>query len=654
MNRRMLSIPLLIALTLIVGAAQATPKVNLTAMWLQGEDLQMPVEGATSDEALEVPERDLRIHVWHGREDDDPYNKSELLEMWFRTNEDSYVVVYRIDAEGFVEVLWPSTRFDDGFVYGGHSYSLNSPETGRRLRTSQVKGVEYVQAIASRYPFDLRELGIDFMYDNARGETFDYQVAGDPFLAVNDINYAITGLDQDVDYVVTDWTHLYVEEKVEYARYACTQCHVDESDYYHPYVDTCTQVTVRYDYGWYDNWYISFGWYPIYYDPLYTYWDYRWYRPYYYWYYPVCYTWPSYYWGGYSYYRPYRVYAWHDNDYYRGDYRTRHRQGAVAPRPLYPTVRGDGSSRVRDAVARRDLRSGSGTTATRGRDGDIPRSRGTQVASARSGRAAELTPTRARGEIGRGVSRTIRTERATSNSSGRRVVSQTPVGREPGSVTRSTASNRTQRRWTRPVVRNVDGTERSTTSSRDTPTTSTRRNWDRGSRDTQRDDKPDVRDRSSGDRSRSDDRSKPNVRDRKQNAPKDKSGNQRVLRSRSVSRSSSPTARRDATVTRSPRTSTRSGAVQPRSSNSRSRSSSSSSRPTVRSRSSSSSKPAPSRSSVRSRSSSSSGSKASSSRGSSVRSRGSSSGKSSSSATRGSSRSSGSRGSSKRGGRGRG
>ena len=49
-----------------------------------------------------------------------------------------------------------------------------------------------------------------------------------------------------------------------------------------PYVDTCSQVQVRVDWGWYNSWYVSFGWYPLYYEPPFYYWDYYWSRPYWY------------------------------------------------------------------------------------------------------------------------------------------------------------------------------------------------------------------------------------------------------------------------------------------------------------------------------------------------------------------------------------
>jgi hypothetical protein len=331
----MVLVSILATLSVAPGSASAGARFDLATLWLQGDSDAIGVQ-AYGDDGGEAAERALRVSVWHGREEDEHYQRGDELDVFFRTNQDVYAVVYRIDADGAVEVLWPTSRYDDGFAYGGHSYRL--PPDGSRvpLRVANQKGVEYLQAIASEYPFDLRDLAIDFAFDPDQSERYDYEVAGDPFLAVNEINYAITGLDEDSEFVVTDWSHFYVEGKVDYARYSCRQCHTNDDDY-HPYVDTCSQITIRHDFGWNNSWYDRYGYYPIYYDPLYTYWDLVSYRPYYNWYYPVCYTWPSYY--SRPYYRPYRVYYWQDSNYFAGNYRTRYRRGGVGSRPLYDVTR---------------------------------------------------------------------------------------------------------------------------------------------------------------------------------------------------------------------------------------------------------------------------------------------------------------------------
>lgn len=269
----------------------------------------------------------LRVNVWHDREDGETYGKGESVRLHFETNHDAYAVVYRIDAEGEVDVLWPRSRLDDGFVFAHHTYNLPAPGS-RRIRTSGEEGIEYVQVIVSAYPFDLRGLDIDFHHE-VEDEPRNYYVAGDPFLAMNDVNFEVTGLEDPEDFVVTNYTSWYVGRPVDHPRYLCSQCHDDDMDW-HPYDDSCT-ITIRHDYGWGNEWYPTYGYYPAYHYPVYYYvdpWSYRpwinyWYRPWY--------TWPRYTfawsWG-------WDPYCWSYSPYWSGDVWVRYKSGSRRHRPL--------------------------------------------------------------------------------------------------------------------------------------------------------------------------------------------------------------------------------------------------------------------------------------------------------------------------------
>ena len=276
--------------------------------------------------AVQGLQQPLRVNVWQDKEDGDIYRLGEELRVYFETNRDAYAVVYRIDAEGDVTVLWPRSRFDDGFVFGQHRYTLPN-SASRPLRVSNKEGVEYVEAVVSLYPFDLRALEVDFFNeDNDVG--YQYRVAGDPFLAMNEINYAMTGLEDPADYVVTNYTSYYVHQAVDHPRYLCGQCHDDDRDY-DPYHDTCV-INIHYDYGWYNRWWLSYGYYPIYYYPAYYYvdpwtwspWINYWYTPWYGWPVGVVYTWP------------YRYHIWCDSPYWYGDVWSRWKGGHRRYAPL--------------------------------------------------------------------------------------------------------------------------------------------------------------------------------------------------------------------------------------------------------------------------------------------------------------------------------
>ncbi len=265
----------------------------------------------------------LRVNVWHDQDDDEIYSKGESVRIHFEANLDAYAVVYRIDADGEVSILWPRSRFDDGFVFGNHTYHLPVPGAPR-VRAASSNGVEYVQALISAYPFDLRNLDIDFHHereDDARA----FYVAGDPFLAMNDINFEVTQLEDPEDFVVSNYTSWYVGRQVDHPRYLCSQCHDSDP---HPYRESCT-VEIHHDYGWSNDWYVNYGYYPAYHYPVYYYvdpwtmrpWVNYWYRPWY--------AWPSH-----SYTWGYNAYAWNYSPYWTGDVWSRYKSGSRHYRPL--------------------------------------------------------------------------------------------------------------------------------------------------------------------------------------------------------------------------------------------------------------------------------------------------------------------------------
>lgn len=283
---------------------------------------------AASEDGYDYAAQTLRVSVWLDRDEDEIYNRGDEQRVTFQTNEDAYAVVYRIDTDGLVTVLWPRDRLDDGFVFGGHEYRLPGREAPA-LRIRESEGEGYVQAVVSRYPFDLRALELDFLGENGR-EEYGFRVAGDPFLAMNEVNHAITGLEDSRDHVITNHARYYVHRVVDHPRYLCSQCHTDDVVRYDPYDAHCT-LEIEYDYGWSNRWYTTYGYYPVYWNPVYVYvdpWTWRpwinfWYDPWY-----VCAPWQG--------WRPYYwdCYIWYDSPYYRGNSWTRWDGGDRRFRPL--------------------------------------------------------------------------------------------------------------------------------------------------------------------------------------------------------------------------------------------------------------------------------------------------------------------------------
>jgi len=316
-----------------VGASVLT--ALLTVVWLvtlgwlpaQGKDISPELKeiGTANGKvaAFDYGSNALRVDVWVDRDEGEVYGKGEDLGVGFQTNQDAYAVVYRIGTEGLVTVLWPRSRFDDGFVFGVHEYDL-PVASSRKLRVSTKEGQGVVEAIVSSYPFDLRSLEVDFHHEHT-ADRYEFYVAGDPFLAINEVNYAITGLEDAAEYVVTGYVDYYVHQTVDHPRYLCKQCHLNDDSSHRPYRDECV-LDIQSDYSWYNGWYDRYGYYPVYGNPVYAYIDPWTYNPWVnYWYEPAYYSAPWFDWGwgwGVSYNWGYSPYYWGDSvTAYAGGYR---------------------------------------------------------------------------------------------------------------------------------------------------------------------------------------------------------------------------------------------------------------------------------------------------------------------------------------------
>lgn len=274
---------------------------------------------APAVEAGNWADQTLRVSLWLNKNADEVYRRGEPLNVTFQTNDDAYAVVYHIDVEGRVSVLWPTSRFNDGFVFGGHQYRLPA-RGGERMRAGDREGQGFFHTVVSQYPFDLRDLELDFHHEE-EAVAHDFYVAGDPYLAMNEVNFAVTGLEDPSEYAISNFVDYYVHRVVDHPRYMCFQCH-DGSEGYEPYRDHCP-ITIEADYTWVDQWWDEWGYFPPYVMPVYVYvdpwthdyWVNYWYRPWY--------RWPH--WGHHHWH--YTCWDWHHSPYWRHDVYVIHQTG---------------------------------------------------------------------------------------------------------------------------------------------------------------------------------------------------------------------------------------------------------------------------------------------------------------------------------------
>jgi len=249
------------ALVLVLAAAAP----GATARAASGAGVSLGIScgagPAAADELARTPARGepVRIEIWVDRGEGATYREGNRVGVRFRTNRDCFVVIYDIDTEGFLTLLYPDDPYDDGFVRGGRVYRLPGSRAGYDLVAEGPPGVEYVAAVAALAP-----LGGRLPWYLAEGyETYGYRgyedleasvdevgaVRGDPFVAMSDIAYDILPaglLQRQYD---TDYTYFHVGRRYAHPRYVCYDCH-GRVCWMDPYRDACSVFEVRVSLDW--------------------------------------------------------------------------------------------------------------------------------------------------------------------------------------------------------------------------------------------------------------------------------------------------------------------------------------------------------------------------------------------------------------------
>lgn len=209
--------------------------------------------------------RPLSVEVWTDRGDDAVYSPGEVMQVKARTNDDAFLLVYEIDSEGRITVLFPFRR-GAGMIEGRSTLRLPPEDSRYELTVEQATGQGYLVAIASREPF--RELpwylrpfdpqgesiGYEGRHDEIEGFDEDGRVLGDPTVAIERVRRAVLGPDAELDDFATSYATYYVGHQVRYPRYLCYDCHRPNRwawwDGFDPYWTTCSVIDFRVNWNW--------------------------------------------------------------------------------------------------------------------------------------------------------------------------------------------------------------------------------------------------------------------------------------------------------------------------------------------------------------------------------------------------------------------
>lgn len=265
------------------------------------------------------------------------YREDEAVGFTVRTDRDAYVVVFDIDTDGFVHLLYPAEAGNLQRFYADRVYNL--PEgAGESYSVTGAKGLEFVFAVAVE---DRDALDADELHFLSRSEMLPedrrFRITGDPFLGANRVVRELVKSESARREASISFTYFYIDEAVDYPRYLCDDCYGKGRDPYaesmpsyaavadfektdglvYPlsegfapqgasgvasgYTETqsaVTKVYVSYYPRWDDGFYATSWWYL---DPWYWnvwYWD-PWYAPYTGFYVNIGWNWG---WGAYHYY----------------------------------------------------------------------------------------------------------------------------------------------------------------------------------------------------------------------------------------------------------------------------------------------------------------------------------------------------------------
>jgi hypothetical protein len=116
------------------------------------------------------------IDVWTNKGYDANYYYGEDVAVYFRADQDCFVVVYDIDPSGEVNILYPRSYDGVTSVEGGRVYRIPDYNEDYRLEVSGVSGPEHIFAVASydymNPPDFIRYIGYDYGADRYYDDSY--------------------------------------------------------------------------------------------------------------------------------------------------------------------------------------------------------------------------------------------------------------------------------------------------------------------------------------------------------------------------------------------------------------------------------------------------------------------------------------------------
>ena len=209
----------------------------------------------------------MDVDIWTDRGNDAVYEPGDAMRVKVRTTMDAYLLVYEIDSEGNVSLLYPLKR-GNARLEARRTLRLPDDASGYQLVVERATGQGFLVAVASERPFrDLpwylrpfdpqaASVGYEGEPDGKDEEGFDDKgrVVGDPYVAMERIRRRVMEQAGDAQDFATSYSTYYVHEQVRYPRYLCNDCH--RPHYwawwggFDPYYARCSVMDFRVNWSW--------------------------------------------------------------------------------------------------------------------------------------------------------------------------------------------------------------------------------------------------------------------------------------------------------------------------------------------------------------------------------------------------------------------
>ena len=213
--------------------------------------------------------RGTGVEIWTDRGDDAIYEPGDPMRVKVRTSEDAYLLVYEIDSEGAVNLLYPWKR-GAGRIEARRTLRLPEDQSDYNLVVERSTGQGFIVAVASDHPFielpwflrpfDPQAAAVGYEGDPGERdkdeEGFDDKghVVGDPYVAMERIRRRVMDRPGDTQGFSSAYTTYYVHEQVRYPRYLCNDCHRPNQwawwNGFDPYYTHCSVVDFRVNWSW--------------------------------------------------------------------------------------------------------------------------------------------------------------------------------------------------------------------------------------------------------------------------------------------------------------------------------------------------------------------------------------------------------------------